>query len=385
MRKTTESHTSVHLSSVCSLRSHRCAVEHVGRVGAAIVACLSVCLWLHVAISEPASCAYASTWPTGSSQGSVCLAYGETYAFDSSTYAHSGVDIVAATGEEVKAPLAGTVSFVGRVPAGDSIREGAELAGTMCAVSIKLEDGRAVTLMPFENIDVKKGQRVREGDVIGELAAVGDRSSGKPHLHMGLKDGRRYIDPMTLFAEATPQDVQSMVLDAAPLARKRILDDKGQKQETIGSSSAGVQQQVETPLPVADADPTFGTISSKVQGEVSVGDLASSTEASSSSPLAALAEACATQLDSLFAGYARLSEEIHLPTQLLVLASVLLVVLLVAAIVVGSIALIRRSAAYEKVRKNNSLCSREEGASIYGLFPAPGTSFITRGRLAQRR
>lgn len=384
MKTTTESCMPARFEDAHDLLSCRVATTYAGRVVTAIGACLFACLLLHMDISAPTSSAYASTWPAGSSQGSVCLAFGEAYTFDNSAYTHRGVDIEAKAGEGVKAPLPGTVSFSGRVPAGDSIETGEVRGETMNAVSIALEDGRTVTLMPLGKVEVREGARIAEGDVVGTLAATGDRSSRTPHLHLGLRDGKRYCDPMSLFGAVPARDVETAESVAVPLV------EKGSAEQAIAPDAPDLTPReapssAEDPLPAVDAEPSFGAISSDTLAETGAEGLKASSEVENPGPLDAIGAACTSQLGNLLAGYRDLGEVFHVPIQLLALGGVLAAVSVAAIFVAGIFALIRRSAAYEKVRKNSSLCKRGEGASIYGLFPAPGTSFITRGRLAQRR
>lgn len=386
MRRTTHGRTAARLDGSYDLQGYRIRTRRADRATAAIGVCLFACLLLHADISTFTSSAYASTWPAGSSQGSVCLAFGEAYAFDNSTYTHRGVDMPANAGDAVRAPLDGVVTFVGRVPSGDSIAGDAGQEETMTAVSIKLGDGKTVTLMPLGSTSAKKGQKVAEGEAVGTLAATGDRSSRAPHLHMGLKEGRRYCDPMSLFGEAAMQttlDAEASAV-ALPKAGASHSQARGLAPDAAGAVRELEQEQVESSLSSVDAEPSFRTISSAA-AETGFEGSAASERARLPFSLDAVEAACSEQLSGLLAGYVELGEKTHLPANLLLFASVLLSVLVATAVVAGVITLIRRNAAHEKVRKNSSLYKGREDASIYGLFPAPGTSFITRGRLAQRR
>jgi murein DD-endopeptidase MepM/ murein hydrolase activator NlpD len=98
---------------------------------------------------------------------------------------HRGVDLAARAGDPVRAMTAGTVGFVGTV------------AGTP-VVTIVLADGRRLTHEPVRG-SVAAGTRVREGEVIGSVAAAGGHCSASPGcLHVGLRTGDGYADPLSL-------------------------------------------------------------------------------------------------------------------------------------------------------------------------------------------
>lgn len=95
---------------------------------------------------------------------------------------HRGIDIAAAKDEEIRAVASGVVFFAGTVDGTPS-------------VSIAHLGGRRTTYTPVEPL-VEKGERVRAGQVIGILQS--GHCPG-PCLHLGLRDGWRYYDPMSLF------------------------------------------------------------------------------------------------------------------------------------------------------------------------------------------
>jgi hypothetical protein len=123
------------------------------------------------------------------SEARVALGFGATYrsADASSSSTHRGVDLAAEAGARVQAPLAGRVTFVGRVPGvgGGTVRE----------VTIATAQG-AVSLLPFASATVAKGDQLAEGDAVGTVADTGDGSSAGTHLHVGVKRGDLYVDPM---------------------------------------------------------------------------------------------------------------------------------------------------------------------------------------------
>lgn len=102
---------------------------------------------------------------------------------------HRGIDIQAAPGAEVRAPVAARVTFVGPV------------AGRGVIVLRTLEDGD-VTLEPIEPA-VLLGDVVNAGDIVGFLRGghLGDNA-----LHLGLRVEGEYVDP-TPFLPLQPRIV----------------------------------------------------------------------------------------------------------------------------------------------------------------------------------
>jgi len=126
-------------------------------------------------------------WPFAGPAPMV-LGFGERYAAaDGSSIVHRGIDLAAASGTAVGGVLPGTVTFAGRVPAG----EGA----TTLAVTVESGDVR-LTYSPLSEISVGAGEDVDAGSRLGMLAETGDRSHPEPHLHLSARRGTLYIDPM---------------------------------------------------------------------------------------------------------------------------------------------------------------------------------------------
>jgi murein DD-endopeptidase MepM/ murein hydrolase activator NlpD len=101
---------------------------------------------------------------------------------------HNGVDL-AANDEKVKSPANGVVTYTAtdKGPCGGTI-------------IIKHSGGYETGYCHIQRIDVKAGQLVRKGDVIGITGGgVGDPGRGRsdgPHLHFILKKDDEPIDPM---------------------------------------------------------------------------------------------------------------------------------------------------------------------------------------------
>src|SRR5262245_49218409 len=84
---------------------------------------------------------------------------------------HRGVDIGAELGAAVLAPASGTVSFAGSVP------DGAR------ALTIQTDSGYAVTLLQLGSTEVRRGDVVAEGEVVGAVGASADAGTPFPHVH----------------------------------------------------------------------------------------------------------------------------------------------------------------------------------------------------------
>lgn len=153
---------------------------------------------------------------------------------------HCGVDLQAEPGAQVRSPVSGQVVFAGAVPA--------DGGGTCVAVTIETPDGFRISLLPLDGSYVRSGMVVAGGDSLGRLATAGDDSSDMPHLHVGLRQGDRYIDPTPLLPAMTASPVQAPPsADEAPGA--------------AGSSEVG------SPLPGAAAEAPVSSQRPSVEDE----------------------------------------------------------------------------------------------------------------------
>jgi biotin carboxyl carrier protein len=104
---------------------------------------------------------------------------------------HSGVDVAASTGTPIKAPAPGVV----RLAESDMYFEGG-------LVFIDHGQWLESAFLHLSRIDVKPGDRVEAGQVIGAVGATG-RATG-PHMHWSLKWMGTLVDPQLVAGEMPP-------------------------------------------------------------------------------------------------------------------------------------------------------------------------------------
>ncbi|GGO93717.1 hypothetical protein GCM10012280_46880 [Wenjunlia tyrosinilytica] len=132
------------------------------------------------------------------------------------------MDLGAATGRAVRAAAPGTVSFAGPV-------------GGRGVVSVVLEGTGAPPLRTtYEPVapSVRKGDRLRAGDVLGTIQADVPSHCAAQCVHWGLLRADQYLDPLSLLPESLLHAGHSRLLPifgvprqgmapAAAMARKR--------------------------------------------------------------------------------------------------------------------------------------------------------------------
>lgn len=112
---------------------------------------------------------------------------------------HRGVDFAAPTGTPIRAPIGGVVTRV-RTIQGSYGKH----------VYVQAPDGTEMRFAHMNSFNVRQGQQVAAGTVLGTVGSTG-RSTG-PHLHFEVLQGGRPIDPLYWLGEvqqaatlATPQ------------------------------------------------------------------------------------------------------------------------------------------------------------------------------------
>ncbi|HYW20793.1 MAG TPA: M23 family metallopeptidase [Nodularia sp. (in: cyanobacteria)] len=101
-------------------------------------------------------------------------------------YYHRGIDYAGAAGSPVVAPASGTVALVGKVSQGFRVHGN----------TIGIDHGQGVTtiLMHLNSINVKEGDFVKAGQLVGTVGSTG--ASTGPHLHWGLYVNGQSVDPV---------------------------------------------------------------------------------------------------------------------------------------------------------------------------------------------
>lgn len=141
-----------------------------------------------VGMAVPAR-ATSAVWPLVE-PAEILLEFEAPYTDSGVQRTHRGVDLAAMPGAAVLACASGVVTFAGAVPA--------DGGGTVCAVTLALADGRRVSVLPLDDLTVSEGEELEAGAILGHASATGDGSTAEPHIHVGLRDGEEYLDPMSL-------------------------------------------------------------------------------------------------------------------------------------------------------------------------------------------
>ena len=125
--------------------------------------------------------AQAFIWPV---KGRISGRFGNQRVFNGTPKSpHSGMDIAAGAGTPIRAPAGGTVTL-------------AEKDFYLTGGTVMIDHGHGVSsnFLHMSRLDVKVGEVVKQGDVVGAVGSTG-RSTG-PHLHWGMTWFDTKIDPL---------------------------------------------------------------------------------------------------------------------------------------------------------------------------------------------
>ncbi len=162
-----------------------------------ILALLPVLGWAGATATASADVDPVGRWPLRPAPEVV-----EGFDPPSSTWGagHRGVDLLGEPGQQVRAALPGTVSFVG-VIAGRGV--------------VTVDHGDTRTTYEPVGSTLRPGTVVATGDALGRLAFPGSHCAPRTCLHWGWLRGETYLDPLALVG-AGP--VRLLPLDGAPVA-----------------------------------------------------------------------------------------------------------------------------------------------------------------------
>lgn len=109
---------------------------------------------------------------------------------------HLGLDLAAPKGTPILAAQSGTVIYAGR-----------EFRGYGKMILIESGNGWATLYAHFNRILVSEGQKVRQGEVVGEMGRTG-RATGV-HLHFEIRKNRGPVDPLPLLPRAIAHHIDT--------------------------------------------------------------------------------------------------------------------------------------------------------------------------------
>ena len=116
---------------------------------------------------------------------------------------HNGMDFLGAAGTDVMATAEGIVNETQR-----------SKKGSGNSIVIDHQNGYVTTYSHLGDILVRKGQKVKQGDVIGRIGLSG--MSFAPHLHYEISFNEKIMDPVNyFFAELTPEQYKDLVAVAS--------------------------------------------------------------------------------------------------------------------------------------------------------------------------
>lgn len=128
---------------------------------------------------------------TGADSNAVISSFGDPR--DGGRRSHEGIDIGAPRGTAVVAPAAGTVVVSGTRSLGGNV-----------VVLIDREGHYEFVFSHLDHREVRRGQRVAAGDLLGSVGTTGNAAGGPPHLHFEVRLPSGPVDP-TPFLEVTPR------------------------------------------------------------------------------------------------------------------------------------------------------------------------------------
>jgi peptidoglycan LD-endopeptidase LytH len=117
---------------------------------------------------------------------------------------HEGIDIVAQRGTPVIAPADGVVVRVGVNPLGGRV------------IFTKHKGGESYYFAHLEGIKkgIRRGTRIKAGQVIGYVGDSGNAKGTGTHLHFGIYRGRKAHNPFLRLSLTLPPDKERVIRDS---------------------------------------------------------------------------------------------------------------------------------------------------------------------------
>lgn len=153
---------------------------------------------------------------------------------------HHGRDYGVPTGSSLVAPTKGKVVFAGK-----------DSSGYGNLIKIQTDTGETVYLAHLSQINVKVGQSVDPGQLIGKTGNTGN-STG-PHLHYEVREGSTPVDPLAFYG------VGSMVYTGAKAGQAKVKESVAGAKSSAAAAVSGA---------VSSASP--GTLIGDILSEVNV-------------------------------------------------------------------------------------------------------------------
>jgi murein DD-endopeptidase MepM/ murein hydrolase activator NlpD len=125
--------------------------------------------------------------------------------------AHNGVDYSAPTGAPVVSVAPGTVMLAGWTGGGGR------------TVRVRHNNGYESEYLHLSSLEVRAGQHVSQGDLVGKVGATGLATA--PHLHYGLRRHGSYLNPVVEHRNMPPgEPIPAAELPAYTAVRTRLVE-----------------------------------------------------------------------------------------------------------------------------------------------------------------
>lgn len=160
-------------------------------------------------------------------------------ARDGGVRAHKGTDIFAPEGSPAVAPIGGEIAVSGDSGGKGGIR-----------VWIRGDDGRAHYLAHLKSADVKKGQRIEQGQQIGTVGRTGNAKSTPAHIHYSINADvgpeNPVANPATILKSATQGagvvEGASAPIGQAPAPSNQYIGPQTVQQQGVDPQARAIEQ-----------------------------------------------------------------------------------------------------------------------------------------------